>query len=217
MNDKQPDYFLCTNSVTKKTLVYYPVAKNANSSAKLFLIKHFNIENKYFFIEDKIPRYQHSTTIYDLYKGKTNLINFLPPYTKFKEVNADEKCCIVRDPIQRFLSCYKNRILFHKDKNFFNHSIDLIIEKLENKLFENKHFLPQNYWLGNDIKYFTIVANTSNIYPFVKGINNFFQKEVEFPKIQTGGKNFPVSLNLEQQQKLKKIYSNDYDLIKDFI
>ena len=43
----------------------------------------------------------------------------------------------------------------------------MIIEKLENNMFENRHFLPQNYWLGNDLKYFSIVANTSNINNFV--------------------------------------------------
>ena len=41
-----PDYLILTNKLTKKKLVYYPVAKNANSSAKLFLIKHLGIENK---------------------------------------------------------------------------------------------------------------------------------------------------------------------------
>ena len=59
---------------------------------------------------------------------------------------------------------FKNRILFHKDFGFQNLSIDEIIEKMENKSFDNKHFLPQSYWLGSDLKYFTIVANISNIY-----------------------------------------------------
>ena len=201
------------NERTNKTLIYYPVAKNANSSAKLFLIEHLGLKNKFYFIEDEIPRYKHTKKIYDHYKGKMNLIDFLPPYSRFKKVDADEKCCLVRDPIKRFISCYKNRILFHKDHDFLNHSLDMIIEKLENNMFENRHFLPQNYWLGKDLKYFSIVANTSNINNFVDGINNFFQKKIDFPKIQTSGKEFQISLNLSQIKKLKKIYSDDYDLI----
>ena len=84
-------------------------------------------------------------------------------------------------------------------------------------MFENRHFLPQNYWLGNDLKYFSIVANTSNINNFVDGINNFFQKKIDFPKIQISGKEFQISLNLSQIKKLKKIYSDDYDLIGEML
>ena len=206
-----------TNERTNKTLIYYPVAKNANSSAKLFLIEHLGLKNKFYFIEDEIPRHKLTKKIYDHYKGKINLIDFLPPYSRFKKVDADEKCCLVRDPIKRFVSGYKNRILFHKDRGFINHSLDMVIEKLENNMFENRHFLPQNYWLGKDLKYFSIVANTSNIKNFVDGINNFFQKRINFPKIQTSGKEFQSSLNLSQIKKLKQIYSDDYDLIGEMI
>ena len=206
-----------TNETTKKTLIYYPVAKNANSSAKLFLIEHLGLKDKFFFIEDEIPRYKHTKKTYDKYKGKMNLIDFLPPYFPFKKVDTDEKCCLVRDPIKRFISCYKNRILFHKDRDFLNHSLDMVIEKLENNMFENRHFLPQNYWLGQDLKYFSIVANTSNIKNFVDGINNFFQKKIDFPKLQMSGKEFQTSLNSSQIEKLKKIYSDDYDLIGEML
>ena len=41
-----------------ESLVYYPCAKNANSSAKLFFIKQLKKENEIFFIEDEIPRYK---------------------------------------------------------------------------------------------------------------------------------------------------------------
>ena len=206
-----------TNERTNKTLIYYPVAKNANSSAKLFLIEHLGLKNKFYFIEDEIPRHKHTKEIYNQYKGKMNLIDFLPPYSPFKKVDTDEKCCLVRDPIKRFISSYKNRILFHKDRGFLNHSLDMIIDKLENNMFENRHFLPQNYWIGNDLKYFSIVANTSNIKNFVDGINNFFQKKIDFPKIQISGKEFQVSLDVSQIKKLKKIYSDDYDLIGEMI
>ena len=206
-----------TNEKTNKTLMYYPVAKNANSSAKLFLSEHLGLKNKFYFIEDKIPRYKHTKKISDYYKGKKNLIDLLPPYCQFKEVDVDERCCLVRDPIKRFISCYKNRILFHKDRDFINHSLNMVIEKLENNMFENRHFLPQNYWLGKNLKYFTIVANISNIKNFVDGINDFFQKKIDFHKIQTGGKEFQISLNLDQIKKLKKIYSHDYDLIGEML
>ena len=135
----------------------------------------------------------------------------------FEKINVEFKSCIIRDPVKRFVSAFKNRILFHRDKEFYDHDVDLIIDKLENGLFENKHFLPQNYWLGDNLNFFNIIGDVSNIENFTKEINNFFDKKISFPKIQTSGKEFVISLNIDQIKKIKKIYSNDYDLIGDRI
>ena len=211
------NYLIIKNKNNFKTLVYYPVAKNANSSVKLFLIKHLGIEKKFFFLDNEIPCFLQTKKMLEEYDTKINLVNFIPSYSKFEKVDADNKCCLVRDPIKRFVSAYNNRILFHQDEGFKNHSIDQIIEKLENNNFENKHFLPQNYWLGNDLKFFNIVSNTNDMSEFIDSINKFFEKKISFPKMQTGkGKN-NISLNLSQKQKIKKIYEHDYELIGNLL
>ena len=210
-----PDYAIFTNRNRNKKLVYYPVAKNANSSTKLFLLRHLGLENKFYFIEDEIPSHQITKKTIEKYENKNNLTGFLPPYTRFKKVDVDIKCCIVREPIQRFLSAYKNRIIFHKDIHFKNHSIDLVLEKLENNIFENKHFLPQNYWLGDDLNYFTFVGQINDLSDFINNINNFFEQKKEFPILQTGGKDSKVSLNSEQIKKIKIIYEKDYFLLRN--
>ena len=210
------EYAIFTNR-HKKKLVFYPVAKNANSSAKLFFLKHLGLEKKFYFLEDEIPRHKINQSLIDEHKERKNLVSFLPSYTPFKKIDVDEKCCLIRDPVNRFISCYNNRILYHQDLAFNNYSIDQVIEKLENNLFENKHFLPQSFWLGNNINYFTIVANVSNIKTFETKINNFFENKVLFPHIQTGKSDLKISLNKEQLKKIKKIYSADYDLIGEKI
>ncbi len=216
--NKEITYAVFQNKKTGKKLVYYPVAKNANSSAKLFFLKHLKIDKNYYFLADKVPEYRLNSDLkYKNLDKKYNLVNFLPSYNPFKKIDVDEKCCIVRNPIKRFISAYKNRILFHKDTGFQNLNIDEIIEKLENNLYDNRHFLPQSYWLGNDLKYFTIVANISNMETFINGVNNFFQNKVEFPRIQTGGTDANINLKTNQIIKLKKIYSDDYDLIGDLL
>ena len=96
------DYFVFINKKTNKKLVYYPVKKNANSSSKLFFLKHLGIENQFYFIEDDLPRYKHTKEIYDKHKGKNNIIGFLPS-VPFKEINVDEICCIIRDRLKRFV------------------------------------------------------------------------------------------------------------------
>tara|TARA_B100000575_G_C23058176_1_gene609203 strand:+ start:229 stop:882 length:654 start_codon:yes stop_codon:yes gene_type:complete len=215
---KKITYVIFQNKKTEKKLVYYPVAKNANSSAKLFFLKHLKIDKNFYFLGDKVP--EHKIKQDDKYKNldkNYNLVNFLPSYTPFEKIDVDEKCCIIRDPIKRFVSAYKNRILYHKDVALQNLDIDEIIEKLENKLFDNRHFLPQSYWLGDNLKYFTIVSNISNMEAFISGVNNFFQNKIEFPRIQTGSVGGNIDLTNSQKTKLKKIYSSDYDLIGDLL
>jgi len=216
--NKKITYAIFQNRNTGRKLVYYPVAKNANSSAKLFFLKHLKIDKNYYFLSDKVPEYKvNEDSKYKNLDKKYNLVNFLPSYTPFEKIEVDDKCCIIRNPIKRFISAYKNRVLFHKDLGFQNLSINEIIEKLENNSFDNRHFLPQSYWLGSDLRYFTIVSNISNMETFINGVNNFFQNKVEFPRIQTGGADENITLTDSQIIKLKKIYSSDYDLIGDLL
>ena len=88
-----------------------------------------------------------------------------------------------------------------------------MINKLENGLFENTHFLPQSFFLGNYLNYFDIVADVENISLFEKKINDVFGKKIKFPKIQKGGKEYIVNLNNTQKEKLKKIYKDDFELL----
>ena len=216
--NKKITYAIFQNRNTARKLVYYPVAKNANSSAKLFFLKHLKIDKNYYFLSDKVPEYKvNKDSRYKNLDKKYNLVNFLPSNTPFEKIDVDEKCCIIRNPIKRFVSAYKNRVLFHKDFGFQNLNINEIIEKLENNSFDNRHFLPQSYWLGSDLKYFTIVSNISNMETFINGVNNFFQNKVEFPRIQTGGADENITLTDSQIIKLKKIYSSDYTLIGDLL
>ena len=44
-------------------------------------------------------------------------------------------------------------------------------------------------------------------------VNDFFEKTIEFPRLQTGGSSSNILLNKIQSNRLKKIYENDYKLL----
>ena len=208
--EEKSKYGVFINKKNQKKLVYYPCPKNANTSAKLFFLKHLGLETKFIFIGDKIPLYKQKKSDF---KGLENLINFLPTKQPFRKIKVDYKCCLVRNPLERFISAFKNRILFHKDIAFMEHSIDKILEKLENNLFENKHFLPQNYFLGNSLNYFSFYSDVENNKIFVEKVNDFFEKKIKFPRLQVGGSKNNIELKKYQINRLKKIYEDDYNLL----
>ena len=204
-------YAVFTNKVTNKKLIYYPCPKNANTSAKMFFAKHLNIDKHYLFLGDEIPQINQKP---EQYRGKQNIIGIIPSKQPFKKINVDIKCCIVRDPIKRFISAYKNRILYHRDFQFKDHSIDMILEKLEIDNFENRHFLPQVYFLGEDLNYYTFWSTTEELSFFAEQVNDFFSRKIIFPKIQTGGSDIKIKLTSSQIRKIEKIYEKDFKLIQ---
>lgn len=197
-----------------KTLVFYSCAKNANTSCKLFFAKHLAIDKKFFFIEDEVPRHLLKESSLSINKnvGKKNLINIWPNYQEFKKVEADFKCCLIRNPYKRFISAYKNRILFHKDKDFKDYTIDMILDQLDQNKFSNRHFLPQYFFLGTNLSYYNFYADIKKINLFINFINNFFEKKIDFPKLQTGGKEFDINLTTKQKKRIKAIYHKDFEI-----
>ena len=204
-------YAVFTNKTSNKKLIYYPCPKNANTSAKMFFAKHLNVDKDFLFLGDSIPQIEQTP---DQYKGKQNIIGIIPSKQPFEKINVDVKCCIVRDPIKRFISAYKNRILYHRDIQFKDHSVDMILEKLENNNFENRHFLPQVYFLGEDLSYYTFWSTTEEVSFFAEQVNDFFSRKIIFPKIQIGGSDIKIKLTSLQISKIEKIYAKDFKLIK---
>jgi len=210
-------YPVFTSRKNGKRLAFYPVKKNANTSSKLFFASHLGIEDKFFFLEDEIPRFKQTKKMHDDFINQSNLINLYEGKYAFQIIKVDYKSCIVREPLERFISAYKNRVLFHKDKDFNNHSVNQVIEKLENGNIENKHFLSQSFFLGNDLGYFDIVGSLTNIKSFEDKINDFFGQKKKFPKLQTGGKEQQLNLSPENIRRIIKIYSDDYNLVDKYL
>jgi len=204
-------YAVFTNKTSNKKLTYYPCPKNANTSAKMFFAKHLNVDKNFTFLGDQIPQIEQTP---EQYGDKLDIIGIIPSKQPFRKMNVDIKCCIVRDPVKRFISAYKNRILYHRDIQFKDHSIDMILKKLENNIFENRHFLPQVYFLGEDLDYYTFWSTTEEVDLFAEKVNDFFSRKIIFPKIQTGGNDIKIKLTNSQISKIEKIYSKDFKLIQ---
>ena len=161
----------------------------------------------------------HQKKLYQLNSNKSSwLWSFLPPKPRFtimpSSLNAI-KIAVVRDPIERFLSAYNNRLNWHKDIDFYNLSIKDVIKKLKENNFDNQHFLPQTFFLGNNPNYFNYISRMPSIDGLVDYVNQFFGKNLKIKKLQTNHGENPITL--EEVSKfsndLKYIYKKDYEFI----
>ena len=212
---KQSSYIIFSNE-NKETLVYYNCPKNANSSGKSFFMGHLGIQDKFKFMHDDIPNYLQKKEDYD---NKLSLVKAMPSQQPFS-IFGDEinyKICFIRDPFTRFKSAYQNRILWHRDKNFGGLSVDEVLDRLMQKDFANGHFFPQTHFLGNDLSYYDLVCDISEIDKFENYVNNFFgNTSIRFPHIQkkTGGVN--IEFTEKQIDLIGQIYESDLHLIKSY-
>lgn len=129
-------YARFTNRIGRN-LVFYLCPKNANTSIKSLFVSHLNLGSQFIFLGDHTPKYMLKA---EDFHNKNNLVDFMPakqPFAPLASDIVDIKACIIRDPLERFISAYSNRILWHKDQVI---SIDQMLEELLASKCSNDHF-----------------------------------------------------------------------------
>jgi hypothetical protein len=202
----------------KHKIIYYSVPKIAHSS--LMDVMHIVRTGKKFDYENhKIYRTYHTKNF-----NKVKLTSEQKNYYKF---------CVVRDPVDRFVSAFVNRILVEKRhyKNNSDHKQDFILWKKKKfreyptiyqflKNYENYnenmdlnfHFRPLTSYLGNDPSFFDDVYDISELksklIPKLQSITN---TKLVLPHKMKGKKIITVKdLNEEAISQIKLLYRQDY-------
>lgn len=124
---------------------------------------------------------------------------------------------IYRDPIERFKSAYKDRVIKKNKDQFIDGSLDYIIDHLENLVSSNTdfgmHARTQTTWLGDDFTIFDKVFHINDLNTFFKQIVEDVS-DVEIPDIRSNSSNDDILvLDIDQINKVKKFYKKDLDFI----
>lgn len=149
-------------------------------------------------------------------------------YSEFKSFDGYETVCVKRDPVQRFVSCYTDKIIRENliencDLAHFIDNFDEVLENHPHKFFTHPsfkdknigylwyHFVPQCYSVGKDINYYDHVIDTKEVSTKLK---SFLESrwEIELPDIHARKQDITkINLTGDQVEKVKDIYKQDYN------
>ena len=146
-----------------------------------------------------------------------NKIHSRFPTRLFMEVEADIKFCIVRDPVDRFLSAYLNRIVHYGDVPFveFDDFVDNFYEKYYR--FDNNihhHFRPQVDFIGHSSSYYNKIFFFNEMSSVPEFLSEIMGKSIESEHEQrTKGGEKPIPTK-SQIDSIKSFYQDDYRFLK---
>ena len=128
---------------------------------------------------------------------------------------ADLRICVVRDPVERFVSGYSNRVAHHKDIPYVE--FDKFLENF-NEFYKEPmiahHFAKQIDFIGTDPDYYTHIFWTHEVDQLSSMLAELSGIQIPAFRKQTGGSNQKPELTEQQIDKIKQLYLEDYNFIK---
>lgn len=201
--------------IVKGDAVYFPVPKAACSSIKsaLYFLKNeriYNIEN------------YNGKHIHDYWYSQQKCIS-----------TYSDRVIVIRDPIERFLSAYSNRVHDHGELNrdaierdcpwlvnklpHFKPNISQFICDLERYMLVpviGHHCKPISQYVNNDLSIFTHVYPLESILELQQYLTQVSGKEIKIPRAQVGYHKISIGqLSESELERLFVFFDNDYRLL----
>ncbi|WP_138432113.1 sulfotransferase family 2 domain-containing protein [Fodinibius saliphilus] len=205
-------------------LIYIPIPKNACSSIK-HLLYELEFDQEYNYKEHREWGYQN---IHDYYHKRPQA------FTGVKSLEADSRniiFAVVRDPVKRFISCYRNRVIDLQDLkcsqkelekrglpvipdiNFF---VDHLIDYSNINTSLEHHLRPQYLFLGNSLTYLDEIFTLSELSKLEERLQKY-NSNIELRSEKSGGSSYSLQdLTRESLEKVIDYYSRDYKLLEDY-
>jgi hypothetical protein len=196
------------------SLALYEAPKNGGTTLRLWLAYRLTGQ---LFLSSRSSNYYTGTA------EMTRMLNEAGySHEKFKQTECLNKICIMRDPVQRFVSCYMDKIVKEGKMNigiseFLDRFDDVMTQ--DNQIVEaygtsklDFHFRPQAFHFGQDMNYYTHVFTVNQI---STGLKDFLENHwrLELPDIHARNSQELkecICLSKEDEVKIRNLYAIDY-------
>ncbi|MCW9708532.1 sulfotransferase family 2 domain-containing protein [Fodinibius salsisoli] len=220
-----PGYQIHQIYLPEQQLVYIPIPKNACTSIKHAL---HEIEFGKRFDAD-LPEFSDYREHHDYYKKRPDAFTSLQALQKKKGVF---RFALVRDPVKRLLSCYRNRVVdlgdlessrsklerfrlpLRPDLNaFIKHLADY---RRVNKGIEH-HSRPQAQFLDGSLEYLDRVYTLDEMPELIEMLRKY-KPDLEMRRRKTGGTTVTLAdLSEEALHQAIDFYREDYELLEGYV
>lgn len=205
-------------TATRIGVAYFPVPKIACTSLKKLF---YYIENETEF-RDSV-RNGATFHIHNFYQT----LDF--EWSKNAKADKCWRIAVVRDPIERLLSAYSNRVIHHKELSSayisdansrngvaYDPDLETFIERFdiyrEHSHSIRHHTNPMINFLGTEKGYFNSIFNLKSLNSLVQELEVKTGRSLVLPHEQRGGPKIKKeSLSSNAIEKLKYFYRHDYD------
>lgn len=218
-----PGYQIHAIEVPGKDLIYIPIPKNACSTIKHALYE-IEFDKPFNYPMHEAWGYQD---IHDYYKKRRNA------FTSAKKLAESSATVftVIRDPVKRLISCYRNRVVDLKDLEKTRETLikmelspepdlNAFVDKLEayrqaNKSIEH-HSRSQHQFLQNTLEYVDTIFSISEL-DQLKDFLAGYKSDLELRSEKSGGTSFELGDLTEQSlEKAIHFYGEDYKLLADY-
>lgn len=206
----------------RQSLLYIPIPKNACTSIKHAL---YEIE----FGERFSPAFRDRNGYndhHDYYKKRAHAFTSV---RKLQEMEQVTRFAVVRDPVKRLLSCYRNRVLDLGDLQMSKHKlkqmglplkpdINTFILNLNryrrvNKLIAH-HSRPQSYYLGGSVDYLDYLFSIEQMDNLQQMLQDY-KPDLEILQRKSGGTDISLEeVSKEAFEAALTMYHQDYELLQ---
>lgn len=206
-------------------ITYFAVPKVACTSLKSMF---FKIENgKYFenYVANGTVRHVHNAAY------PTRTFDDIP----HERIKGHKRMAVVRDPVERLLSCYSNRVLHYRElsaKKIVSSALaqhDLPADPSLEDFIANlnayramswsidHHARPMVDFLGKDPTYFENIYAMKDIPKFVEEVSKEVGQELALERLQEGEEKIPPgALSSQQRGLIENYYSKDYSSFESY-
>ncbi|MFD1912116.1 sulfotransferase family 2 domain-containing protein [Halodurantibacterium flavum] len=172
--------------------------------------------------------------------GKWYYIHNFYPSSGFKAAPHDRiadhaRFAVVRDPLARAVSCYRNRVVHYRElgpgrisDEFVEKgavpdpSLDYFLRRLqlyrEASVSIRHHTDPLTFFLGTDPAYFDTIYAMRDIDKFAERVAQITKRTMVLGREQTGGPNItPDQVSDEVAERVREFYAQDYQVFGRYL